>query len=164
MGKRVVPEIRVRMTRPRNAAKKWRIEVVDTGKAVEFGQAGASDFTKHEDPARMVRYLVRHAGDVPDALKRPGLEGKDIVRRALLVDRSRRERWGADDLARAVHSAGFWSRWLLWSHPSMPSAKRHLRDRFGIVFVEKGRGNSFLASMADRVPDRKNDRVRGRRL
>lgn len=138
MGKRVYapkPKIRVRLKRPHNSKKKWRIEVLDTGKAVEFGQAGASDFTIHGEPARMVRYLVRHAGDVPEALRRPGLKEQDIVERALRVDRSRRERWGSDDLSRAVESAGFWSRWMLWSLPNLQEAKRLIQERFGVVFV-----------------------------
>ena len=138
MGKRVYapkPRTHVRLKRPHNSTKKWRIEVVDTGKAVEFGQAGASDFTIHGDPARMVRYLVRHAGNVPDGLKRPGLKERDIIEQALRVERSRRERWGTHDLARAVESAGFWSRWLLWSLPDMAKAKDLIHDRFNIVFV-----------------------------
>ncbi|EOD32411.1 hypothetical protein EMIHUDRAFT_230976 [Emiliania huxleyi CCMP1516] len=105
MGKRVYaskPKIRVRLRRPHNRNKKWRIEVIDTGKSVEFGQAGASDFTIHGEPARMVRYLVRHAGNVPDSLKQTGGTEKNIVH------------WGVDNLSRAVESAGFWSRWLLW--------------------------------------------------
>ena len=138
MGKRVYapkPKTRVRLKRPRNSTKKWRIEVFDTGKVVEFGQVGASDFTIHRDAARMVRYLVRHAGNVPDGLKCPGLKERDIIDRALRVERSRRERWGADDLIRAVESAGFWSRWLLWSLPDMAKAKDLIHDRFNIVFV-----------------------------
>ena len=104
MGKRVYaskPKIRVRLRRPHNRNKKWRIEVIDTGKSVEFGQAGASDFTIHGEPARMVRYLVRHAGNVPDSLKQTGGTEKNIVRRALDVDTSRREHWGGDNLSRA---------------------------------------------------------------
>ena len=138
MGKRVYaskPKIRVRLRRPHNRNKKWRIEVIDTGKSVEFGQAGASDFTIHGEPARMVRYLVRHAGNVPDSLKQTGGTEKNIVQRALDVDTSRREHWGGDNLSRAVESAGFWSRWLLWSLPDLQKAKRHIEDRFGIVFV-----------------------------
>lgn len=128
-------KIRVHLKRPHSSTKKWRIEVLNTGKAVEFGQAGASDFTIHGDPARMVRYLVRHAGNVPDALTRPGLKEQDIVQGALRVDRSRRERWGSKDLSRAVESAGFWSRWLLWSLPDLQKAKRLIQERFDIVFV-----------------------------
>ena len=139
MGKRVYaarPKIRVRLGPPRNSKKKWRVEVVDTGKVVEFGQAGASDFTIHGDPERMVSYLVRHAGNVPDDLKRRDPNDREkIIERALRVGRSRRERWGADDLARAVESAGFWSRWLLWSLPDMAKAKALIHKRFDIVFV-----------------------------
>ena len=88
----------------------------------------------------MVRYLVRHAGNVPDSLKQTGGTEKNIVHRGqpfpciVDVDTSRREHW-VDNLSRAVESAGFWSRWLLWSLPDLQKAKRHIEDRFGIVFV-----------------------------
>jgi hypothetical protein len=54
--------------------------ITDQGreKVVPFGQAGASDFTKHKNKTRRARYLQRHAGmgedwnkpDTPGALSR----------------------------------------------------------------------------------------------
>lgn len=72
------------------------------GKKVDFGGAGYSDYTSHKDPERKKRYLARH-----------GHAGED---------------WSK----KGVRTAGFWSRWLLWSEPSMTSAKRLLYIRFGI--------------------------------
>jgi hypothetical protein len=46
--------------RPRNPAKKYAVILAD-GTRIEFGQAGASDFTIHGDASRKARYLVRHA-------------------------------------------------------------------------------------------------------
>ena len=40
-----------------------------------------------------------------------------------------RENW------KDVHTAGFWSRWLLWSRPNLSDAKKLLRTKFSIVFV-----------------------------
>ena len=74
------------------------------GKFVDFGGAGYSDYTIHKDPKRMRRYLARH-----------GRMG---------------ETWSKNGL----YTAGFWSRWLLWSKPSMPEAKRLLSSRFGLTF------------------------------
>ena len=34
--------------------------VIDGKKTIHFGQAGASDFTKHKDEARKARYIDRH--------------------------------------------------------------------------------------------------------
>ena len=34
--------------------------VIDGKKTIHFGQAGASDFTKHKDPERKDRYIDRH--------------------------------------------------------------------------------------------------------
>lgn len=74
------------------------------GKSVDFGGAGYSDYTIHKDPVRMKRYLARH-----------GRMG---------------ETWTKD----GIRTAGFWSRWLLWSKPSIPEAKRVLSSRFGLTF------------------------------
>ena len=76
----------------------------EDGKSVDFGGKGYSDFTIHKDPERMRRYLARHS--------RMG------------------ETWNKT----GIHTAGFWSRWLLWSRPSMPEAKKYMTKRFGIRF------------------------------
>lgn len=74
-------------------------------KFVDFGGKGYSDFTIHKDPERMRRYLARHS------------------------------RMGETWTKSGLRTAGFWSRWLLWSHPSMPEAKKYMTKRFGILFV-----------------------------
>ena len=66
----------------------------EDGSKVNFGGKGYSDFTKHKDVSRMRRYLSRH-----------GRMG---------------ETWTKD----GVKTAGFWSRWLLWSKPSLEEAKK----------------------------------------
>lgn len=72
--------------------KKYRAKFEPEGKHVDFGAVGYSDYTKHKDPQRMKRYLTRHSG--------------------------MHENWGPS----GKYSAGWWSRWLLWSKPSMASA------------------------------------------
>ena len=74
----------------------------EDGVHVDFGQMGYSDYTIHKDPERMKRYLVRH--------------------------RRGHEKWGMN----GVRTAGFWSRWLLWSEPTLEGAKKLIRKRFGI--------------------------------
>ena len=69
---------------------------------VDFGQKGYSDYTIHKDTERMHRYLVRH--------------------------RRGHEQWGI----KGVKTAGFWSRWLLWSKPSLVGAKNLMKKKFGI--------------------------------
>ena len=75
------------------------------GKFVDFGGRGYSDYTIHKDPERMKRYLTRHGG--------------------------MGETWTKN----GIRTAGFWSRWLLWSKPSMTEAKRLLSSRFYLTFV-----------------------------
>jgi hypothetical protein len=53
----------LRLTEPRNPAKKWRAEFSD-GKGVEFGQANAPDYTLTKDKAQRDRYRARHKVDL----------------------------------------------------------------------------------------------------
>lgn len=81
------------LTRSPKPEKKYRVTFMDgSGKHVDFGQKGYSDYTIHKDPVRMQRYLNRHA------------------------------RMGENWSLKGKYSAGFWSRWLLWSRPSLRSA------------------------------------------
>ena len=75
----------------------------ENGKHVDFGQKGYSDYTLHHDPLRMKRYLTRHSG--------------------------MGETWSKS----GVQTAGFWSRWLLWSKPSLDKAKKYIQKKFNIV-------------------------------
>ena len=72
--------------------KKFRAIFKTNGKHVDFGQKGYSDYTIHKDPVRMKRYLGRHS--------------------------HMGENWSLS----GKYSAGFWSRWLLWSKPSLGAA------------------------------------------
>lgn len=74
------------------------------GKHVDFGGKGYSDYTIHGDPQRMKRYLARHG------------------------------RMGEEWSKKGLYTAGFWSRWLLWSKPSMSQAKQLMSKRFGLTF------------------------------
>lgn len=120
--------VSIKLRRSPKPGKKWRVSFPD-GKHIDFGQSGASDFTKHKEPLRMLRYLTRHAGLIPfDTKKQTRITAEDIVERALKVTQSHREKW--DD----IYTAGFWSRWLLWSHPSLEDAKKFISKEFDIRF------------------------------
>jgi len=82
---------------------------------VRFGLKGFSDYTIHKDKERMKRYVMRHAGSAS------GL-------------RSRRENWSRS----GAKTAGFWSRWLLWSKPNFNAALRQTEKVLGrkIVYVK----------------------------
>jgi hypothetical protein len=53
----------LRIVEARNPAKKFRAEFSD-GKGVEFGQAGADDYTIKKDKAQRDRYRARHKVDL----------------------------------------------------------------------------------------------------
>ena len=87
--------------------KKWRVIFSKDGKHVDFGQKGYSDYTIHKDPARMKRYLTRHSGMGETWTKKNG----------------------------GLGTAGFWSRWLLWSKPSLTEAKKFVSKKFSLRIV-----------------------------
>lgn len=50
-----------------------------------------------------------------------------------LVRHRKRENWGA----RGVNTAGFWSRWLLWSKPTLQAAARETERALGFKYKIK---------------------------
>ena len=114
--------MKVRLIKSPNPQKKFRA-ILEDGREVDFGGRGYSDYTIHKDPTRMRLYVQRHGGNVPAV-------DQMIHKRMLNVSRSDKEKWGINGIA----TAGFWSRWLLWSQPSLPLAKKYMTKRFGIIF------------------------------
>jgi hypothetical protein len=112
----------VLITRSPNRLKKFRAVVTDGTRttSVDFGQAGASDYTIHKEFPRMVRYVTRHSHP-------SDLEGVRNIERV----NSTKERWGID----GIRTAGFWSRWLLWSRPSLRGAARGVESKFRSVRI-----------------------------
>jgi len=119
--------MRVRIRRSPNPAKKYRATLED-GRTVDFGASGYSNYTKHKNPSRMRAYVRRHGGKISMGLISEQ-DPKKIQTRMLDVDRSDKESWGVS----GVGSAGFWSRWYLWSYPSFGQVDKFLKRRFGII-------------------------------
>lgn len=111
------------------ANKKFRAHVYDRGKVdiVDFGGAGYSDYTLHGDAFRMRRYVVRHGGRVPSRLL-SSTSRDDVQKKMLRVASSETESWGI----RGIRSAGFWSRWLLWSFPNIQDAVAFIEKKFRV--------------------------------
>lgn len=107
--------------------KKYRV-TLPNGRSVDFGGKGYSDYTIHKNPLRMRLYVQRHGGTVPPPTG-------DVQNNLLKVTKSNKEDWS---LA-GVNTAGFWSRWLLWSYPSMEGARRLIKKKFGLDIVNKSR-------------------------
>lgn len=80
------------LRRSPNPKKKYRAIFIENGKHVDFGAKGYSDYTIHKDHLRMKRYLIRHS------------------------------RMGENWKINGKYSAGWWSRWLLWSKPNLRAA------------------------------------------
>lgn len=103
----------VHLYKARNGTHKF-MAVFPSG-VVRFGLKGFSDYTIHKDRERMKRYIARHAGSAS------GL-------------RSRRENWSRS----GAKTAGFWSRWLLWSKPNFSAALKQTEKVLGrkIIYVK----------------------------
>ena len=106
--------------------KKFRITLPNR-KIVDFGAKGYSDYTIHKTPSRMRLYVQRHGGKIPNKLKEE-LKNSIIQKKMLNVTKSDKEDWSKNGL----NTAGFWSRWLLWSYPSLSQAKRFIERTFRI--------------------------------
>lgn len=121
--------IEVRLIKSPSPKHKFRV-IFRSGQYVDFGGRGYSDYTLHKTPERMRLYVLRHGGRIPPSLMKETRPGA-IHRGMLDVDSSRKESWTAT----GVGTAGFWSRWLLWSRPSLDGAKRVMAQKFGIIIT-----------------------------
>ena len=95
--------------------KKWMVTIVHPDgrrKTVHFGERDYEDYTMHKDPERMRRYVARHDNG--------------------------RESW----TMRGVDTAGFWSRWLLWSKPSLTGAIRFMQSKFPLTIKRSNKGSN----------------------
>mgnify|MGYP003328307336 CR=1 FL=1 len=109
--------INIRLHKLHSGEKKFKVEIPVGHKTrtVYFGQRGASDYTIHKDPLRMEQYVRRHGGK-PTRFVQP-----DKVHEIMLSrKKSTKEKW--DDM----YTPGYWSRWLLWSQPSLRGAIKYM--------------------------------------
>ena len=119
----------VKIVRSPDRKKKFRA-ILGDGRTVDFGASGYSDYTKHKNPSRMRSYVLRHGGQIPKrvvAEREPAM----IHRMMRNIDKSDREDWKLS----GIGGAGFWSRWYLWSQPTIPGVQRFMSKRFGIKFI-----------------------------
>lgn len=121
--------IEVKLIRSPSPKHKFRV-IFRTGRYVDFGGRGYSDYTLHKTPERMRLYVQRHGGSIPGSVLKESRPGK-IQSGMLAVNTSRKELW----TAAGVGTAGFWSRWLLWSYPTLDDAKKFISKRFKIKFT-----------------------------
>jgi hypothetical protein len=112
-----------------NRKKKLRA-LLEDGRTVDFGASGYSDYTKHKTPSRMRSYVLRHGGRIPKSVIAER-DPKKIQEKMLKIDYSFSENWGIS----GIDGAGFWSRWYLWSYPTVEGVRKFMSKRFGIKIV-----------------------------
>ena len=120
--------MRVKIVRSPDPKKKFRA-ILEDGKTVDFGARGYSDYTKHKTPSRMRSYVLRHGGQIPKRIIAER-DPRKIQNMMLSVDKSDKENWKMS----GINSAGFWSRWYLWSFPSLGGVEKFMSKKFGITF------------------------------
>ena len=109
--------------------KKFRVILPDN-RTVDFGAKGYSDYTIHKNPLRMRLYVGRHGGKIPQFLKNESDKMKINIK-MLHVSHSKKENWTKS----GIHTAGFWSRWLLWSASDINKAKKIIMKKFNINLI-----------------------------
>ena len=119
----------VKLIKSPSVKHKYRVIFPDK-RAIDFGAKGYSDYTIHKNPVRMRAYVVRHGGIVSKRVRKEE-DARTIHREMLRVDKSMKETWTVSGL----YTAGFWSRWLLWSFPSLSQAKMFMASTFKLRFV-----------------------------
>ena len=122
--------MRVKIIRSPDSKKKFRA-ILEDGRTVDFGASGYSDYTKHKNPSRMRSYVLRHGGQIP---KRIVAERNSAMIHKMMrdIDKSDKEDWKLS----GIGGAGFWSRWYLWSEPTIPGVRAFMSKRFGIKFSQ----------------------------
>ena len=123
--------IKITLVKSPRKEKKFRVILPD-GKKVDFGQRGYSDFTLHKNPLRMRSYVRRHGGSIPKYILNEN-NPTNVGANMLKVTRSDKEDWKGS----GVDTAGVWSRWVLWSHPTIPGAIRIIERKFGVNIRQK---------------------------
>ena len=121
--------MRVKIIRSPNPKKKFRA-ILEDGRTVDFGARGYSDYTKHKNPSRMRSYVLRHGGQIP----RRVMEEEDPLKiQKLMLNGSTCDK--VDLMLGGVVSAGFWSRWYLWSYPTFGGVRRFMKKKYSITIV-----------------------------
>jgi len=121
--------MRVKIIRSPNQKKKFRT-ILEDGRTVDFGASGYSDYTIHKNPLRMRSYVLRHGGRVSKH-KIAESDPKKIQDMMLNVTYSDKENWNIS----GIDGAGFWSRWYLWSYPTVVDVKKLMSKKFGLIFI-----------------------------
>jgi hypothetical protein len=78
----------------------------------------------------MRSYVLRHGGRIPKRIIAER-DPKKIQNLMLTVNMSDKENWKMS----GVDTAGFWSRWYLWSFPTIDGVKKFMSKAFSLDIV-----------------------------
>jgi len=91
--------------------KRYRVVMSKDGSqhSHDFGKPGATTYKDGASEDKRKNYLKRHS------------------------------QMGEDWTQSGIHSAGFWSRWLLWEKRTLRAAAKHIQDKFNLKVEIDGR-------------------------
>jgi len=91
--------------------KRYRVVMSKDGSqhSHDFGKPGATTYKDGASEDKRKNYLKRHS------------------------------QMGEDWTQSGIHSAGFWSRWLLWEKRTLRGAAKHIQDKFNLKVEIDGR-------------------------
>lgn len=99
--------------RPKNLKYKFQVEILNKEtnkiKKINFGSAGMNDYTIYNAE-----------------------EGKAVAdkhKKLYLARHKEREDWTKS----GIETAGFWSRWVLWSRPTLEESIKYLIKKFKLI-------------------------------
>jgi hypothetical protein len=114
----------IKIIKSPQSTKKFRA-VFEDKTYVDFGANGYSDYTLHKNPIRMRLYVKRHGGKIKKDLMNV-INPSTVQNKMINVTNSFKEDWSKN----GIKTAGFWSRWYLWSYPSRDKARRFIEKKF----------------------------------
>ena len=104
--------------------KKFRV-IFEDGSHIDFGAKGYSDYTLHKNPMRMRSYVKRHGGKIKKNIMNE-TDSQKVHKQMLNIKNSYKEDWSK----KGIKTAGFWSRWYLWSYPSIDQARQFIEKKY----------------------------------
>lgn len=98
---------RIILTESTRKGKRFMVILPD-GKKVHFGAEDGETYLEHKDDDKKEAWLARHGS------------------------KEMNEDWSKD----GMHTAGFYSRWLLWNKKTLRKSIKDVRKRFGLHIIK----------------------------
>ena len=86
---------------------------------------------KKNDKTKTIHFGAKSYGDYTIWNKEKGKEFADKKKKSYIARHKVNENWNKS----GINTAGFWSRWLLWSKPTIEQSIKHIESKFNVNIV-----------------------------